>query len=58
MWGTGLLVGATCITRGCGEMRLLRNRFLIPDSDGQHLQVYHAMPGTDTAEKLARLTRP
>ena len=41
-----------------GEMRLLRNRFLIPDSDGQHLQVYHAMPGTDTAEKLARLGRP
>ncbi|WP_123024237.1 helix-turn-helix transcriptional regulator [Mycolicibacterium stellerae] len=40
-----------------GELHLLRNRLLIPDSDGQHLQIYHAAPGTDTAERLARLAR-
>jgi transcriptional regulator with XRE-family HTH domain len=39
-----------------GELHLRRNRFTIPDSDGQHLQIYHALPGTDTAEKLALLT--
>jgi hypothetical protein len=37
-------------------LHLRRNRFTIPDSDGQHLQIYHAIPGTDTAEKLALLT--
>lgn len=38
-----------------GELHLLRNRFPIPDSDGQHLQIYHPAPGTDVAEKLALL---
>ncbi len=38
-----------------GELHLRRNRFWIPDSDGQHLQTYHALPGTDAAEKLSRL---
>lgn len=38
-----------------GELHLRRNRFTIPDSDGQHLQLYHALPGTDTADKLALL---
>lgn len=38
-----------------GELHLMRNRFLIPDSGGLHLQIYHAMPGTDTAERLAKL---
>lgn len=41
-----------------GELQLRRNRFTIPDSDGQHLQIYHALPGTDTARKLALLARP
>jgi transcriptional regulator with XRE-family HTH domain len=39
-----------------GELLLRRNRFAIPNSDGQHLQIYHAEPGTDTVEKLALLT--
>lgn len=38
-----------------GELHLLRNRFPIPDSGGQHLQIYHPLPGTETAEKLALL---
>jgi len=38
-----------------GELHLMRNRFLIPDSGGLHLQIYHAMPGTDSAPKLAAL---
>jgi len=38
-----------------GELHLIRNRFLIPDSGGLHLQIYHALPGTDSAEKLAAL---
>jgi transcriptional regulator with XRE-family HTH domain len=41
-----------------GELHLRRNRFPIPDSDGQHLQIYHALPGTDTADKLALLAVP
>ncbi|WP_197382952.1 helix-turn-helix transcriptional regulator [Mycolicibacterium mengxianglii] len=40
-----------------GELHLRRNRLTVPDSDGQHLQIYHALPGTDTADKLARLFR-
>jgi transcriptional regulator with XRE-family HTH domain len=40
-----------------GELHLMRNRFLIPDSGGLHLHVYHAIPGTDSAEKLAALQR-
>jgi transcriptional regulator with XRE-family HTH domain len=38
-----------------GELQLRRNRFPIPDSDGQHLQIYHPLPGSDTADKLALL---
>jgi DNA-binding XRE family transcriptional regulator len=38
-----------------GELHLRRNRFPIPDSDGQHLQIYHAAPGSDAAAKLAQL---
>jgi transcriptional regulator with XRE-family HTH domain len=38
-----------------GELHLRRNRFDIPDSDGQHLLVYHAEPGSEFAEKIASL---
>ncbi len=38
-----------------GELLFRRNRFAIPDSDGQHLQIYHPEPGTATSEKLALL---
>jgi transcriptional regulator with XRE-family HTH domain len=38
-----------------GELLLHRTRFPIPDSDGQHLQLYHAPPNTDTAMRLAEL---
>lgn len=38
-----------------GELHLLRNRFVIPESGGSHLQIYHAEPGTDSADKLAQL---
>ncbi|WNG81086.1 hypothetical protein C6A86_023280 [Mycobacterium sp. ITM-2016-00316] len=38
-----------------GELRLRRHRFPIPDSDGQHLQIYHAAPGSDAASRLAQL---
>ena len=38
-----------------GELFWGRNRFPIPDSDGQHLQIYHPLPGTGTAEKLVAL---
>lgn len=38
-----------------GELMFRRNRFAIPDSDGQHLQIYHPEPGTTTSEKLALL---
>jgi transcriptional regulator with XRE-family HTH domain len=40
-----------------GELHLIRNRFMIPDSGGLHLHIYHAVPGTDSAEKLAALER-
>lgn len=38
-----------------GELHLLRNRFLVPDSGGLHLQIYHAPPGSESAGKLALL---
>ena len=38
-----------------GELRLRRQRFDIPDSDGQHLHVYYASPGSESAEKLSQL---
>jgi transcriptional regulator with XRE-family HTH domain len=38
-----------------GILQLWRNRLLVPDSDGQHLQIYHAVPGTGTVEKLTAL---
>ena len=38
-----------------GEFTLRRNRFPIPDSEGQHLQLYHAVPGADTLDRLAGL---
>jgi hypothetical protein len=38
-----------------GELLFRRNRFAIPDSDGQILQIYHPEPGTITSEKLALL---
>lgn len=38
-----------------GELLLHRTRFPIPYSDGQHLQTYHAAPGTETAVRLAAL---
>lgn len=39
-----------------GELHLRRTRLLVPDSGGLHLQVYHALPGTETAQRLARLS--
>jgi hypothetical protein len=38
-----------------GELLFRRNRFVIPDSDGQILQIYHPEPGTATSDKLALL---
>lgn len=38
-----------------GELRLLRQRFDIPDSGGQHLHLYHAAPGSESADRLRRL---
>ena len=38
-----------------GELLLRRNRFDIPDSGEQRLQVYHAEPGSPSAERLAAL---
>lgn len=38
-----------------GELHLRRTRLPIPDSGGQHLHVYHALPGTETAARLALL---
>ncbi|MGO4445551.1 helix-turn-helix transcriptional regulator [Mycobacterium sp. 2YAF39] len=38
-----------------GDLVFRRNRFVIPNSDGQHLQIYHPEPGTSTSEKLALL---
>jgi transcriptional regulator with XRE-family HTH domain len=40
-----------------GEMLLQRNRFLIPDTDGQHMQIYHAPADSNTARKLALLQK-
>ena len=39
-----------------GELLLQRNRFLIPDSGGLHLQIYHAIAGSDSADRLAQLS--
>ncbi len=33
----------------------MRNRFLIPDSGGLHLQIYHAIPGTGFGREACRL---
>lgn len=38
-----------------GELHLQRRRFDIPDSDGQYLLVFHAVPGTEWAQRLAAL---
>ena len=38
-----------------GELLFRRNRFVIPDSDGQILQIYHPEPRTATSDKLALL---
>ena len=40
-----------------GELLFRRNRFAIPDSNGQHLQIYHPEPGTTTSEKLNQLKK-
>lgn len=40
-----------------GDLHLHRNRLSIPDSDGQHLQIYHAADPL-TASKLDRLVGP
>lgn len=42
---------------GVGDLFLLRNRFNIPHSDGQHLLTYRAEPGSATAAALQRLGR-
>ncbi|MCX8564599.1 helix-turn-helix transcriptional regulator [Mycolicibacterium mucogenicum] len=38
-----------------GDLFLRRNMFSIPHSGGQHLLIYHAEPGSDTARALDRL---
>ena len=38
-----------------GRLDLGRQRFDIPDTGGQHLHLYHAEPGTSSAERLALL---
>jgi hypothetical protein len=38
-----------------GELMLYKDRLTIDASDGLVLVIYHAAPGTDTAEKLALL---
>jgi hypothetical protein len=38
-----------------GELHLHRHRFDIPGSDGQHLHLYHAEPGSSSAERIPRL---
>lgn len=38
-----------------GEIRLQRQRFEIPDTEGQYLQLYHAVRGTESAHRLAEL---
>jgi len=38
-----------------GELRLQRQRFDIPDSNGQHLHLYHAAPGSDTDQRLDQM---
>lgn len=38
-----------------GDLHLYRQRFDIPDSNGQHLHLYYALPGSDSERKLAEL---
>jgi len=38
-----------------GELYLRPYRLNIPHSDGQHVLIYHAEPGSDTANKLEAL---
>jgi hypothetical protein len=38
-----------------GELRLQRQRFDIPDSNGQHLHVYYAALGSDTDQRLDQM---
>jgi hypothetical protein len=40
-----------------GELHLYRNKLDIPFTDGQHLLIYHAPPGTPTAQALELLGR-
>jgi transcriptional regulator with XRE-family HTH domain len=38
-----------------GELHLHRTRLSVPHTDGQHLMIYHADPGSPSAEALERL---
>lgn len=38
-----------------GELVLRQNKFQVPDTEGQQMVVYHAEPGTDSAQRLALL---
>ncbi|MET0807020.1 MAG: helix-turn-helix transcriptional regulator [Lacisediminihabitans sp.] len=40
-----------------GRLDLRRQRFDVPDTGGQHLHLYHATPGTTSAERLGLLGR-
>jgi hypothetical protein len=40
-----------------GALHLRRHRFDVPDSGKQHLHLYHAEPGSSSADGLARLRR-
>jgi hypothetical protein len=40
-----------------GDLHLRRNRLSVPHSGGQHLIVFHADPGSPSAEALEKLRR-
>jgi hypothetical protein len=38
-----------------GDLHLHRSRFSVPHSGGQHLMIYHAEPGSESAKALEEL---
>jgi hypothetical protein len=38
-----------------GDLHLHRTRLWVPHSDGQHLLIYHAEPGSESAQALEAL---
>lgn len=41
-----------------GDLHLHHNRFSVPRSGGQHLLIYHAEPGSESATALEALRSP